>query len=57
MFDIYRGPVFDMARKQFSQAADVLEIPQDQRDRLLYPKRAVAVTCPIHRDDGSTVVF
>ncbi|CAI3922392.1 Glutamate dehydrogenase/leucine dehydrogenase (GdhA) (PDB:1B3B) (PUBMED:24391520) [Commensalibacter communis] len=57
MFDIYGGPVFGMARQQFLQAADILEIPTDQRDRLLYPKRAIAVTCPIHRDDGSTVVY
>lgn len=57
MFDIYRGPVFEMARQQFTQAADILNIPLDQRDRLLYPKRAIAVTCPIHRDDGSTVVY
>lgn len=25
--------------------------------RLLYPKRAIAVSCPIHRDDGRTEVF
>jgi glutamate dehydrogenase (NAD(P)+) len=55
--DIYAGPVFDMARTQFHRIADHLEIPTDQRDRLLYPKRAIAVSCPIHRDDGSTAVF
>jgi glutamate dehydrogenase (NAD(P)+) len=54
---IYTGPVFDMARRQFQVIADHLEIPEDERDRLLYPKRAVAVSCPIHRDDGSTAVF
>ena len=54
---IYSGPVFDMARRQFSVIADHLGIAQDQRDRLLYPKRAVAIACPIHRDDGSTTLF
>jgi glutamate dehydrogenase (NAD(P)+) len=54
---IYSGPVFDMARKQFQDVADYLQIPVDERDRLLYPKRAIAVSCPIHRDDGSTEVF
>ncbi len=54
---IYTGPVFDMARAQFQVIADYLEIPADQRDRLLYPKRAIIVSCPIHRDDGSTAVF
>jgi glutamate dehydrogenase (NAD(P)+) len=54
---IYTGPVFDMARQQFHVIADHLEIPHDERDRLLYPKRAIAVSCPIHRDDGSIAVY
>ncbi len=54
---IYTGPVFEMARTQFGLIADHLEIPDDERDRLLYPKRAVAVSMPIHMDDGRTVVF
>ncbi len=54
---IYIGPVFDMARQQFELIADHLAIPADERPRLLYPKRAVAVSCPIHRDDGTTAVF
>ncbi|HEX5327490.1 MAG TPA: Glu/Leu/Phe/Val dehydrogenase [Acetobacteraceae bacterium] len=54
---IYTGPVFEMARQQFAVIADYLEIPADERDRLLYPKRAVAVACPIHREDGSLAVF
>ncbi len=54
---IYSGPVFDMARRQFGVIADHLGIAEDQRDRLLYPKRAVAIACPIHRDDGSTALF
>jgi len=54
---IYGGPVFDMARQQFVAAADHLDIPEDERDRLFLPKRAIAVSCPIHRDDGRTQVF
>ena len=54
---IYTGPVFDMAQQQFHTIADYLAIPADQRARLLYPKRAVTVSCPIHRDDGSVAVF
>jgi glutamate dehydrogenase (NAD(P)+) len=54
---IYTGPVFDMARTQFHRIADHLDIPADERDRLLYPKRSVTVSCPIHRDDGTTAVF
>lgn len=54
---LYGGPVFDMAREQFLVIADYLGVPEDERDRLLYPKRAMAVSCPIILDDGSTAVF
>jgi glutamate dehydrogenase (NAD(P)+) len=54
---IYTGPVFEMARQQFKVIADHLEIPLDERARLLYPKRAITVSCPIHRDDGSIAVY
>jgi glutamate dehydrogenase (NAD(P)+) len=54
---IYTGPVFEMARQQFQVIADHLEIPEDERGRVLYPKRAITVSCPIHRDDGSTQVY
>ena len=43
---IYTGPVFEMARQQFQVIADHLEIPHDERDRLLYPKRAITVVLP-----------
>jgi glutamate dehydrogenase (NAD(P)+) len=54
---IYTGPVFEMARRQFDVISDYLEIPDDERPRLLYPKRAVTVSCPIHRTDGRLAVF
>ena len=54
---IYTGPVFEMARTQFGIIADHLEIPHDERDRLLYPKRAITVSLPVHMDDGRTEVF
>ncbi len=54
---IFGGPVFDMARQQFESVADILEIPDHERGRLLYPKRAMVVTCPIIRDDGQVAVF
>src|ERR1700743_3414892 len=54
---IYSGPVFEMERDQFQVIADYLEIPLDERGRLLYPKRAITVSCPIHRDDGRIAVY
>jgi glutamate dehydrogenase (NAD(P)+) len=57
MRSLYTGPVFEMARNQFHVIADHLSIPEDERDRLLYPKRSIVVSCPIHMDDGRTEVF
>lgn len=54
---LYQGAVFDMARRQFDQVADHLNIAHDERERIFMPKRAIAVSCPIHRDDGSIAVF
>jgi glutamate dehydrogenase (NAD(P)+) len=54
---IYSGPVFAMAKEQFGTIADYLGIPYEERDRLLYPKRAITVSIPVHMDDGSTAVF
>ncbi len=54
---VYGGPVFDMAVSQFGLIANHLSIPMDERDRLLLPKRAITISCPIHRDDGSIAVF
>jgi glutamate dehydrogenase (NAD(P)+) len=54
---IYDHPTFDMACKQFDVVADYLEIPENDRARLKYPKRSITVALPIHCDDGSTRVF
>jgi glutamate dehydrogenase (NAD(P)+) len=54
---VFTGPVFEMAKQQFTSVADHLEIPLEERDRLLYPKRAVTVAVPIHTDDGRTRLF
>src|SRR5215210_3620642 len=46
-----------MACEQFRMVADYLGIDDNLRHRMLLPKRAVAVTLPIHRDDGSIETF
>jgi glutamate dehydrogenase (NAD(P)+) len=55
--DIYASPFFDQARENFAVIADYLGIPEHQRDRLLLPKRAIMVACPVHRDDGTEAVY
>ena len=55
--EIYDHPTFHMACRQFDLVADYLHIPEDDRARLKYPKRALTVALPIHRDDGRTEVL
>ncbi len=55
--EIYNHPTFSMACQQFDLVADRLQIPEADRDRLKYPKRAMVVTLPIHCEDGSTKVY
>ena len=55
--NIYHDDVFQMACDQFAVIADYLNIDRNDRDRLMYPKRAIAVTLPVHMDDGSTQTF
>jgi hypothetical protein len=44
MQHIYSDPTFQMACDQFRLIAEHLQIPKDLRDRLIYPKRSIAVT-------------
>jgi glutamate dehydrogenase (NAD(P)+) len=54
---IYNDEVFQMACDQFQVIADYLQIDPNDRERLMLPKRAMAVTLPVHMDDGSTQTF
>src|SRR4026209_2895588 len=54
---IYDDDVFQMACDQFQVIAEYLEIDHSHRERLMLPKRAIAVTLPIHMDDGSVQTF
>src|SRR3954465_13189600 len=55
--DIYDHPSFNRACQQFDLVADRLEIPDAERGRIKYPKRAMTVALPIHCGDGATRVF
>jgi glutamate dehydrogenase (NAD(P)+) len=55
--EIYDHPTFRMACRQFDLTADLLEIPEDERARLKFPKRSMTVALPVHLDDGTTRVF
>lgn len=55
--DIYADPAYAMATEQFQVIADYLNLDANVRERMLHPKRAIAVTLPIHRDDGRIQTF
>lgn len=55
--EIYADPAYDMATEQFRLIADYLDLDDNVRERMLHPKRAIAVTLPIHRDNGSIETF
>jgi glutamate dehydrogenase (NAD(P)+) len=54
---LYDSDVFRMACRQFDQAADAINLPEEIRDRTKYPRRCIAVSLPVRRDDGSVTVF
>lgn len=55
--DIYADPAYTMAREQFAVIADYLQIDTNLRERMLQPKRAMAVSLPVRMDDGRVEVF
>src|ERR1041384_6637862 len=55
--DIYADPAYAMATEQFDVIASYLNLDANVRERMLHPKRAIAVTLPIHRDDGRIETF
>jgi glutamate dehydrogenase (NAD(P)+) len=54
---LYDSPVFQMACRQFDLAADAISLPEAIRERTKYPRRCVAVSLPIKRDDGRISVY
>jgi glutamate dehydrogenase (NAD(P)+) len=54
---LYNSDVFRMACRQFDKAADAINLPETIRDRTKYPRRCLAVSLPVRRQDGSVTVF
>ena len=55
--DIYKHPTFDMACEQFDLVADHLQMPQEHRERVKFPKRSLTVAVPVRMDNGEVKVF
>jgi glutamate dehydrogenase (NAD(P)+) len=54
---VYASEVYRMACQQFDRAADAISLPETIRDRVKHPRRAVVVSLPVRRDDGTVTVF
>jgi glutamate dehydrogenase (NAD(P)+) len=54
---LYDSETFRMACSQFDQAADAICLPEEIRDRTKYPRRCLAVSLPVKRDDGSVTIY
>jgi glutamate dehydrogenase (NAD(P)+) len=49
------SPMFRLAQKQFLRAAEVMQLDENIRDRLLFPQRTLMVSFPCRRDDYANV--
>jgi len=54
---LYDSDVFRMACRQFDRAADAINLPEAIRDRTKWPRRCLAVSLPIKRDNGTVTIF
>jgi glutamate dehydrogenase (NAD(P)+) len=50
-------PLFRMARAQYEQALPYAGVSEMVAERLSFPERAVMVSVPLRRDDGSVEIF
>ena len=49
------SPMFRLAQQQFLQAAEVMNLDENVRERLLFPQRTLLVSFPFRRDEYSEV--
>jgi glutamate dehydrogenase (NAD(P)+) len=55
--DEWNSELYRIARSQFLRSADVLDLDQELRERLIEPRRSLIVNFPCRMDDGSTRTF
>jgi glutamate dehydrogenase (NAD(P)+) len=51
------SPLFLMARAQYEQSLPFADVSDDVAERLAFPERALIVSVPLRRDDGSIRVY
>jgi glutamate dehydrogenase (NAD(P)+) len=53
----WHSELYRIASSQFLRCADVLDLDQESRERLLEPRRSLIVVFPVRMDDGSVHSF
>jgi glutamate dehydrogenase (NAD(P)+) len=53
----WHSELYRIASSQFLRCADVLDLDQESRERLLEPRRSLIVVFPVRMDDGSVRSF
>ncbi len=53
----WHSELFRIASSQFLRSADVLDLDQESRERLLEPRRSLVVAFPVRMDDGTVRSF
>jgi glutamate dehydrogenase (NAD(P)+) len=53
----WRSELFRIATAQFERAAELLELDQEMRARLIEPRRSLVVNFPVRHDDGSVHAY
>jgi len=51
------GDLLKEVMAEFDEAAEILQLDDNIRERLSHPRRILIVSCPINRDDGSVESF
>ena len=55
--EFLQSPAYAMACQQYDRVADLLDLPQGERERTKWPRRAVTVSVPVRLDNGRTEIF
>lgn len=55
--EFLESPTYQLARQQYEHITGLLDLPQSERERTLWPRRAIVVSVPVRMDNGETRIF
>lgn len=54
---LLRSEIFRQACRQFDEVAEILNLPEDIRGRVKFPKRVISVSIPVRMDSGRVNLY